>query len=413
SHPSDSPPSPNQLKRKMPKSSGATMVSPPPSDQTSQIDDADVTPRAPSPSKRRRLDLSSDQVLPFRQPDFASDRRFPDDLSSQPSSTKTSTTDRKSNRSRSPVKSMLDLRLAEKPMETIILDTLDQLPPNATALFASSLDASQCRNIIPHCMRERVQAAKSILDPALDAESHYYDIQSWAESHSAKVWDAVEELRTLQKIAARSREAELMSLTEPAWNARVHEPLLDVALEPFGDSVSHWDVTRASINKPYLGKHSSGAELQAKMVDFCITLNGKSMAKAVWKRLETASDNHSINHSSTSPLREHPIAISIETKAPGGSRDEAKAQLSVWVTSHLKRLRTLSGPSKNLNTVAIALPVVEVHGGEWSLLFLRDGDEDIQLIQTVKIGDTKSIVGCYQVVAFLRHLGFWATSVYR
>lgn len=105
--------------------------------------------------------------------------------------------------------------------------------------------------------------------------------------------------------------------------------------------------------------------------------------------------------------------MSIETKAPGGSTDEAKAQLSVWVTSHLKRLRTLSGTSKNSNTVAITLPVVEFHGSEWSLLFLKDGDEDIQLIQTAKIGDTKTIVGCYQVVAFLRHLGFWAKTVYR
>ncbi|KAH7008403.1 hypothetical protein EDB80DRAFT_542121, partial [Ilyonectria destructans] len=237
--------------------------------------------------------------------------------------------------------------------------------------------------------------------------------QSWAESHEIKEWNGAEELRILQRIAARSREAVLMNLIEPAWNARVHEPLLDIALEPFGDDVSHWDVTRASINKPYLGKHSSGIDLQAKMVDFCTTLGGKSMTKAVWKRLQTASDSHSINHSSTSPLREHPIAVSIETKAPGGSMDEAKAQLSVWVTSHLKRLRTLSGTSKNSNTVAITLPVVEVHGSEWSLLFLKDGDEDIQLIQTAKIGDTKTIVGCYQVVAFLRHLGFWAKTVYR
>lgn len=46
-------------------------------------------------------------------------------------------------------------------------------------------------------------------------------------------------------------------------------------------------------------------------------------------------------------------------------------------------------------------------------LILRDGKEDIQLIQTTKIGDIKTIIGYYQVVAFLQHLGYWATSVYR
>lgn len=57
--------------------------------------------------------------------------------------------------------------------------------------------------------------------------------------------------------------------------------------------------------------------------------------------------------------------------------------------------------------------MVQVIGSVWSLLFLRDGDDIVQLIETVAIGDTKSVVGCYQVVTFLRHLGHWALTVYK
>ncbi|KAJ3453584.1 hypothetical protein MRS44_017831 [Fusarium solani] len=107
------------------------------------------------------------------------------------------------------------------------------------------------------------------------------------------------------------------------------------------ENLSHWDVTRATINKLYLGKHRSGVDLQAKLVDFCITLSGPTV-RDVHNRLATANDPYSINHSSTSPLRYQPIAISIETNVRAGSEQESKAQLAVWATSHLKRLRLLS-----------------------------------------------------------------------
>lgn len=307
---------------------------------------------------------------------------------------------------------MTDLQLAEKPIKTVILTSLDQLTPDVIELFRKSKAASGLRSIAPRSAKEGIMAGLAPLDSEL-ADNTFYDMESWAKEYGVDEWDALNELRALKKIADRSQEAGLLNLTEPAWNARVHEPLLDIALEPFGKELSHWDVTRASINKQYLGKHQSGGDLQAKMVDFCITLSDPALQQHVWKRLARASDNHSINHSSTNPLRPQPIAISIETKVPDGSIEEAKAQLSVWVTSHLKRLRTLSGTSQSHIKVNTSLPVAQVNGSLWTLLFLRDGDETVELIETITIGDTKSVVGCYQVVAFLRHLGHWALTVYK
>ncbi|KAF4976808.1 hypothetical protein FZEAL_6576 [Fusarium zealandicum] len=202
----------------------------------------------------------------------------------------------------------------------------------------------------------------------------------------------------------------VLNLPDLVWNSRIHERLFDVALKAF-PHLSHWDVTRAAINKQYLGKHRSGGDFQAKIVDFCITLSGPTVFDTR-ERLAWASGNQSINHSSTPPLRYQPIAVSIETKIQASSTEEGKAQLAVWAPSHLKRLRLLSVTSTKHITIGITLPLVQVDSGVWTLFFLRDV-EAVQLIETVTIGDTKTVLGCYHVVAFIRELGHWAMTVYK
>ncbi|KAJ4322137.1 hypothetical protein N0V84_004972 [Fusarium piperis] len=304
---------------------------------------------------------------------------------------------------------MADLALAEKHIKHIVLKRLDQLTPDVLPLFERSKEASELRNIVPRQVHHAIMADRGPLEKALD-DYTFYDAESWAKEHGANPWNSFDELREIRLVCDRTQEAMELNLPEPCWNARIHERLLDVALKPF-ENLSHWDVTRATINKPYLGKHRSGVDLQAKLVDFCITLSGATV-RDVYDRLAAANDPQSINHSSTAPLRYQPIAVSIETKVQAGSAEEGKAQLSVWATSHLKRLRLLTVTSSKHITVDTTLPLVQVNGGVWTLLFLRDG-ETVQLIETVTIGDTKTVLGCYQVVAFLRHLGHWALTVYK
>ncbi|KAL6401248.1 hypothetical protein AUP68_15678 [Ilyonectria robusta] len=160
--------------------------------------------------------------------------------------------------------------------------------------------------------------------------------------HIATEWDADSKFKTVQKIVRRTEECELENVSEVSWNARVHELLLEIALEPFGKSISHWDVTKAPMNKLYLPRHGSGSDLQAKMVDFYICLGGNSTTAAIRHRLKKAGDCYSINHSPYQPLRYRPIAISIETKTPDGSGQEAKTQVSVWAAAYMARLRALS-----------------------------------------------------------------------
>ncbi|KAL6400034.1 hypothetical protein AUP68_15725 [Ilyonectria robusta] len=181
--------------------------------------------------------------------------------------------------------------------------------------------------------------------------------------HIATEWDADSKFKTVQKIVRRTEECELENVSEVSWNARVHELLLEIALEPFGKSISHWDVTKAPMNKLYLPRHGSGSDLQAKMVDFYICLGGNSTTAAIRHRLKKAGDCYSINHSPYQPLRYRPIAISIETKTPDGSGQEAKTQVSVWAAAYMARLRALSGTSKSAMALGVTLPLVTA--GAW------------------------------------------------
>ncbi|KAJ3454693.1 hypothetical protein MRS44_013293 [Fusarium solani] len=419
-----------------------TIMSPPFSeDLPFPVDPRDI-PRPESPPKKRRLDqpaapkptpvtAAPKPSIPFRSPGLSADTRSEqsiggtnsftgdgdgDDGTSMTESAPAVTippatsTSKKSGR-RSPVRGMADLALAEKEIKHTILKRLDQLSLDVLPLFRKSKDASELREIVPREVHDAILADRGPLEKTL-APDTFYDAEAWAKEHRASPWNAFDELRELRLVCDRTQEAIELDLPEPCWNARIHERLLDVALKPF-ENLSHWDVTRATINKLYLGKHRSGVDLQAKLVDFCITLSGPTV-RDVHNRLATANDPYSINHSSTSPLRYQPIAISIETKVRAGSEQESKAQLAVWATSHLKRLRLLSVTSTTHITVDTTLPLVQVNGGVWMLLFLRDGDGDeVHLFETVMIGDTKTVLGCYQVVAFLRHLGHWAQTVYK
>ncbi|KAK7212264.1 hypothetical protein V2G26_019442 [Clonostachys chloroleuca] len=147
------------------------------------------------------------------------------------------------------------------------------------------------------------------------------------------------------------------------------------------------------------------------MVDFCICLGGRETTRAVQKRLKLAPETPFINHTNYQPLLYRPIAVSIETKTPNGSDDEvAKTQLSIWVTGHFARLRSLSSTSNDTIAVGMTLPLLTVRGGEWSLWFARDTGDGIDLIETISVGNTNSILVCYKVLSMLRHLAEWAKS---
>ncbi len=106
------------------------------------------------------------------------------------------------------------------------------------------------------------------------------------------------------------------------------------------------------------------------MVDYTINLlPKKDMMEAMICLLRDQSyDLQTINQTRADPVRFVPIAISIETKTPNASEQEASIQLGLWVAAYFNRIRSLT----HGNAVMPTLPLLGVFGARWSLRFARD-----------------------------------------
>ncbi|KAM6513526.1 hypothetical protein FALCPG4_015930 [Fusarium falciforme] len=385
----------------------------PPHSDVYLVDDLDRTPRNDHSPKRRKFQAI--ESLSHRQRPITEGTPSLHDTSSvtrSTRSTRTGTTGaRKSKGSRSPVKSVSDLRLSEKPVESLELDSFDQLPSDVAALFAQVKRVCCGDGIVPQLIKEDFLSSLTPRDMGY-SDASFYDAEQWATSVGLRPWRADRELEVLSKVVTNTKECKRENFSEAAWNSRVHEPLLDFVLDCFAGQVRHYDVTRAAIDKAYIPSLEVGVDMQAKMVDYCLTLAGDDIMSSA-KQRNKANRSVSINHTSYEPMRDRPIAVNIETKAPGSSNSEAEAQLSVWTLAHLKRLRSLACTSNSTLTIDVTIPVIYVCGGEWHLYFVRDRADKMEMIEACPIGDTRTLVGCYKVATFLRHLGIWIRLVYR
>ncbi|KAK2053090.1 hypothetical protein LY76DRAFT_525343 [Colletotrichum caudatum] len=128
------------------------------------------------------------------------------------------------------------------------------------------------------------------------------------------------------------------------------------------------------------------------------------------RKKKAAPAPQSVNHTEYAPLTTSPITVSIETKKPGGSEDEANAQLAVWVSAHFLRLQQLLVD----RPVNITLPLLYVSGSTWQVLYAINKGNNIEILRSTRFdGATSTILGCYKVVAVLRALRAWSETVFR
>ena len=312
------------------------------------------------------------------------------------------------------MKRMADLKLADKPVVSDFLDDASQLPPAAIPLYQRLRRISIGRDILPRAIQDDVAASLTVNeDPYLPESSLYHHSPtSW---HPRTAEQQHEELGRLRHICELTRFCNSEQVSEPTWNARVHSPLLELALETFflapasamqqesqsqptppparsrrGDNpVSFWDVTVATIEKRYIPQHTSGSNLEAKMVDFCMTLSSPAVQRGARAMLSREGrEARSVNHTAYAPVCLRPIGVSIETKTPDGSVDEGKAQLSVWAAAYLLRVQSAIQTTAAMTTsqdrrAPVAptdippLPMLLVSGSVWQLHFTIDRSEDI------------------------------------
>ncbi|KAI6303745.1 hypothetical protein MCOR33_001095 [Pyricularia grisea] len=349
---------------------------------------------------------------------------------------------------------------AEKPVTIVPFDDSVALPDDVTALCDKVDDIGSGSGVIPALIftnivdeGKKISAGEKIRPVYSISQDQDQDLN--LGSGPASKAALLRELDLLCDVVKESQRASPGGYSEAHWNTRVHSAIMVAAIEadtPRDKRLAQvFDTTAAGIASGCIPRNVNGRSLEAKMVDYCIVLSdpdirqrctgavvanmqpskvrrtkpsatssassvsasdNNSIASSTQKRPATDDRMHpnSINHSEYYPLRDQPIAVSIETKKPNGSDEEAKTQLSVWVSAHLLRLHQLFNKPQ---PIPLWLPLLYVRGSQWQLCFAVEREHCIDIIEAYKIEGTSTLLGCYKVLALLRALREWCTTVFR
>lgn len=160
--------------------------------------------------------------------------------------------------------------------------------------------------------------------------------------------------------------------------------------------------TTATICSEYVDDVST---VQSHKVDFCLTVEPVDAMRECFKRLDLPTFNHTMYE----PLRNRPIAVSIETKSPTPT-STGIPQLAAWTHAWINRITEL-----HPDTAIPTLPLVRVVGHYWTVQWAwrEKGMSTGMTITSAKVlGDTCSLMGVYSILAFLRELSKWIDSVF-
>ncbi|RSL45970.1 hypothetical protein CEP54_014054 [Fusarium duplospermum] len=239
----------------------------------------------------------------------------------------------------------------------------------------------------------------------------------------------------MSDILHEAKDATNFNKGESAWNGHVHYPMLKLALSSFS-SVKAETITNAQIVRDFQpGTHdgwatgsvsSSAASSQSslvsdassiepvktsvhKMVDYALLFLPDDDLQSRIDALLAQQKHPTINQTVYEALRTRPAPVFIETKASTGTVASSHVQLAIWTAAWQERLRALTTRPK-----IITVPVFQVYGNVWQVLFAVDnGHEMLLLDQSMRIGDTSTILGMYQLRAALAVVAKWVEKDFR
>ncbi|KAF4465682.1 methyltransferase type 11 [Fusarium albosuccineum] len=298
-----------------------------------------------------------------------------------------------------------------------------------------------------------VEAKEEILPATLRGCSDFRDTRirgfMWKSTHTADQSIADNETTLLDSharlrgIVDDSIASSNLHRSEAAWNCLVYTPLLRHVTSPFaflevepiasaqimpafrplskaGDqTLSHPSSTSlsraSSASGQDLGTHqtrpSSVVSSVYKMVDFAVVLCPE---KELQNLIDTFLDKQphtmaTINQTIYEPLRTRPAPIFIETKTSSGNMDTANVQLGVWVAAWHERMCGIIALGGGADKM-ITIPVIQVVGSVWTLLFVMDAGAEIV---SCFARDTDSIFGIYQLQAAMSALADWTKDTFQ
>lgn len=275
--------------------------------------------------------------------------------------------------------------------------------------------------------------------------------------------------QALIKIVGRANRALHWDDAESQWNMDVHAPLLNIVFAdeagltvpmvfervsnlPTEKTVACWVlVNQANILSDYVpwmgpgvlraqgrslspldGPPDPGSASEAHIVRGSTTTNGTGNTKGGGKRIDFALvldirnsplqwpiaevfqtecddrdvDMH-VNQTLAKRLRYAPIACSIETKT-AYPKENPLWQLGVWTCAWHKRMNMVRGRVNGAQ--ARLLPTVlllSIVSHDWRLYFAIDEGHSVKLVDSLRIGSTKSLSDAYALIRSLEAIKAW------
>lgn len=365
-----------------------------------------------------------------------------------PSAERSDTSSLGGRRKRSPLKSANGLLVLNLPVVSIPMgdDPVQVLPDDVQDLYKSVDDiVTDHIDVFPSEIRKDVEA---IIRRAREKDNWFRPAESAYQQQVGEVETsfprsrnptspldvALHELDILRRIVSTAQDCQAHTRAEVSWNMKVHQPLLEHALSGHPTVQVEPSLTARILApfSPVTGGRGGGSVIENKMIDFCLTLwlddgnprqvidksNTQSpsadarLMSAIAERVWSQSSNaQSVNQTGYPPLQFAPIACNIETKTTGIQQD-GELQLSVWTAAWYQRM-TMLVPERIGQHGIVTVPLLYIIGHDWKLSFASWREDRIKIIGSLVLGDTRTLLGTYTIVAVLRKIGDWIATVYR
>lgn len=218
-----------------------------------------------------------------------------------------------------------------------------------------------------------------------------------------------EELRTfhrqMRRICRNSLKCKDKMEDGPAWNELVHCRVLEEALEG-RDIVAFRNIRLCHTLKAF---HDGDPMIRESKVDYGIFLDsargGDGLSESF---LDVAREGIDLTHFTLSDFAPTPLAISIKTTTLQAEPVEGSVQLANWVRGHFRQLsRVAERRGHDPGYQLPVLPIIYVCGNVWRVDFAHRWEGKTVLYEGIRIGDTHTVYGCYQVCAAIRRLAIW------
>ena len=339
-------------------------------------------------------------------------------------------------RSASPVDSVSSLQKLQKPVHAVDLENKSKelLPEDIYDLYHNIRQRMNSGFVPAPVKEEFLRARGGDADKVKDAWFFKPELQA-GETEGEQKATLLAQLNKLVSIQLVSAESARLGRNEPAWNCKVHQPLLDLVCGnpgqisgSFGriraenisaatitgdciprirsettadeDSIPACSITASSTSSngddvfhpdPFLLADSLvHTRCGSEKVDFALVVSPSEEAPlrlaidraleglenralaASESRYNTPIPSESINPTAYWPLLQDPMAVAIETKTSSAPEDPL-IQLGFMVAAIHRRFATLSSPGRPLLVRLIpTIPTISVVEHTWTLRFAVD-----------------------------------------